>query len=243
MDPQIRCFFGQFFRLLVAPASILSNFGYQKYAPAHAFSRFFRKRWFCQNRAPTVAGAQFWRVTSSKNRPGRRPRKQKRQERPKNCQKVDLGSQLLAQKAVLGRFFDPWRNRKTAFLKWKCETKKHRKKHQLGDSLGGWRGPRTRTVFGRISGRQARSSTPSLILRMGRRIEPAEPEPPPAHSIGRVGEDAMGRSGQFVKPCWLGAGDEALVVGNWWRGSRLGLYFRYFLDIFGRLGQGKSTKL
>ena len=41
---------------------------------------------------------------------------------------------------------------------------------------------------------------------LGGRIEPAEPEPPPAHSIGRVGEDAMGRSGQFVKPCWLGAG-------------------------------------
>ena len=45
-------------------------------------------------------------------------------------------------------------------------------------------------------------------------IEPAEPEPPPAHSIGRVGEDAMGRSGQFVKPCWLGAG-ASLVVWRW----------------------------
>ena len=62
-----------------------------------------------------------------------------------------------------------------------------------------------------IPGRQARSSTPSLILRMGGRIEPAEPEPPPAHSIGRVGQDAMGRSGQFVKPCWL-----LLVVWRWW---------------------------
>ena len=49
-----------------------------------------------------------------------------------------------------------------------------------------------------------------------RRIEPAEPEPLPAHSIGRVGEDVMGRSGQFVKPCWLGAGGVALVVRNWW---------------------------
>ena len=53
---------------------------------------------------------------------------------------------------------------------------------------------------------------------LGGRIEPAEPEPPPAHSIGRVGEDAMGRSGQFVQPCWLGAGGVALVVRNWWRG-------------------------
>ena len=33
---------------------------------------------------------------------------------------------------------------------------------------------------------------------MGGRIEPAGPEPPPAHSLGRVGEDAMGRSGQLV---------------------------------------------
>ena len=40
-------------------------------------------------------------------------------------------------------------------------------------------------------------------------------EPPPAHSIGRVGEDDMGRSGQFVKPCWLVAGGVALVVRNW----------------------------
>ena len=29
-------------------------------------------------------------------------------------------------------------------------------------------------------------------------IEPAGPEPPSAHSLGRVGEDAMGRSGQLV---------------------------------------------
>ena len=47
--------------------------------------------------------------------------------------------------------------------------------------------------------RQARSSTPSLILRMGGQIEAAEPEPPPAHSVGRVAEDAIGRSGEFVK--------------------------------------------
>ena len=65
---------------------------------------------------------------------------------------------------------------------------------------------------------QALFGTPLLILRMGGRIEPAEPEPPPAHSLGRVGEDDMGRSGKLARPCWLGAGGEALVVRNWWRG-------------------------
>ena len=59
-------------------------------------------------------------------------------------------------------------------------------------------------------------------------IEPAEPEPPAAHSIGRVGEDAMGRSGQIVKPCWLAAGGVALVVRNW---LVVRLVFRYFSDI------------
>ena len=44
---------------------------------------------------------------------------------------------------------------------------------------------------------------------MGGRIEPAEPEPPPAHSLGRVGEAAMGRLGQLVRPCWLDAGSVA----------------------------------
>ena len=29
-------------------------------------------------------------------------------------------------------------------------------------------------------------------------VEPAGPEPPPAHSLGKVGEDDMGRSGQLV---------------------------------------------
>ena len=48
----------------------------------------------------------------------------------------------------------------------------------------------------------------------GGRIEPAEPEPPPAHSIGRVGEDTMGRAGQFVRPCWLG-----VLVSRWWCGT------------------------
>ena len=37
---------------------------------------------------------------------------------------------------------------------------------------------------------------------MGRRIEPAEPEPPPAHPLGRIDKDVMGRSGQLVQTCW-----------------------------------------
>ena len=49
---------------------------------------------------------------------------------------------------------------------------------------------------------------------LGGRIEPAEPEPPPAHSIGWVGEDTMGRAGQFVRPCWLG-----VSVRHWWCGA------------------------
>ena len=60
-------------------------------------------------------------------------------------------------------------------------------------------------------------------------IEPAEAEPPPAHSIGMVGEDVMGRPRQFVKPCWLAAGGMALVVRSWWQGWRSGLFFRCFL--------------
>ena len=61
-------------------------------------------------------------------------------------------------------------------------------------------------------------------------IEPAGPEPPPAHSLGRVGEDDMGRSGKLARPCWLGAGGEALVVRNWWRGWWLGLPRLFFFD-------------
>ena len=38
------------------------------------------------------------------------------------------------------------------------------------------------------------------------KIEPAEPEPPPAHSLGRIDEDVMGRSGQLVRSCSLDAG-------------------------------------
>ena len=44
---------------------------------------------------------------------------------------------------------------------------------------------------------------------MSGRIEPAEPEPPPAHSLGRVDEDVMGRSGQLVRPRSLDAGGVA----------------------------------
>ena len=34
-----------------------------------------------------------------------------------------------------------------------------------------------------------------------------------------------------------------LVARNWWRGWWLGLFFQRFLDIFGRHGQEKSTKI
>ena len=34
-----------------------------------------------------------------------------------------------------------------------------------------------------------------------RRIEPAEPEPPPAHFTGRIGGEVNSRSGEFVRPC------------------------------------------
>ena len=59
LDPQNRHFLGIFFPFWIAKASILDHFGYQKCAPAHGFLTFFRKQRFCQNRAPTVARAQF----------------------------------------------------------------------------------------------------------------------------------------------------------------------------------------
>ena len=51
-------------------------------------------------------------------------------------------------------------------------------------------------------------------------IESVEPEPPPAHSLGRVDENDIGRLGQLVRPCWLliGAGGVALVVSSWAHG-------------------------
>ena len=66
-----------------------------------------------------------------------------------------------------------------------------------------------RRDLGRIRARWAGSSTPPLILRMGGRIEPAEPEPLPAHSLGRVDEDVMGRSGQLIRSRLLDAGGVA----------------------------------
>ena len=85
------------------------------------------------------------------------------------------------------------------------------------EGLGGWDRPD--------------SARPGLFG-MGGRIEPAEPEPPPAHSLGRVDEDVMGRSGQLVRPRSLDAGG---VAGgrNWWRGWWLGLFFhRFFLHFW-----------
>ena len=77
---------------------------------------------------------------------------------------------------------------------------------------------------------------------MGGRIEPAEPEPPPAHSFGRADEDVMGRSGQLVRPRSLDAEGEA-GGRNWWRGWWVGLFFRRVFDIFGRLGHEKSSNI
>ena len=69
----------------------------------------------------------------------------------------------------------------------------------------------------------------------GGRIEPAEPEPPPAHSLGRVDEDVMGRSGQLVRPRSLDAGGVAGgVAGGEELVARLvvrlvfSLFFRHF---------------
>ena len=95
------------------------------------------------------------------------------------------------------------------------DQKKSKRSGEAG-FLGGTRGPRQGGILGGYG--QAGSNTPLPIAGMGGRIEPAEPEPPPAHSLGRVGEDDMGRSGKLARPCWLGAGGEALVVRNWWRG-------------------------
>ncbi len=72
---------------------------------------------------------------------------------------------------------------------------------------------------------------------MGGRIEPAEPGPPPAHSLGKVGEDAMGRLGQLVRPCWLDAGG---VAGGEELVARLvvrlvfSLFFRHFWTSWAR---------
>ena len=49
----------------------------------------------------------------------------------------------------------------------------------------------------------------ALASGVGGRIESAEPEPPPAHSLGRVDEDVMGRSGQLVRPRSLDTGGVA----------------------------------
>ena len=53
----------------------------------------------------------------------------------------------------------------------------------------------------------------------------------------------MGRSGKLDRPCWLGAGGEALVVRNWWRGWWLGLVCHVFFDMFGRFGHEKLLKI
>ena len=70
---------------------------------------------------------------------------------------------------------------------------------------------------------------------LGGRIEPAEPETPPAHSLGKV--------------LWRGTGGEGggktcfFIAFFIWRGWWLDLFFHRFFDIFGRLGQEKSTEI
>ena len=103
----------------------------------------------------------------------------------------------------------PWEGLGEDFGRKIWRRKKNGKTSRPDACLGGYRGPRTRRDLGRIRARGVRSSTPSLILRMGGRIEPAQPEPPPAHSLGRIDEDVMGRSGQLVRPRSLDTGGVA----------------------------------
>ena len=73
-------------------------------------------------------------------------------------------------------------------------------------------------------------------------VEPAEPEPPPAHSLGRVDEDVMGRSGQLVRPRSLDAGG---VAGgrNWWRGWWLRFFLSFFSTFLVALDKKNQPKL
>ena len=67
------------------------------------------------------------------------------------------------------------------------------------ESVGRWFRVTVGSLFLSLTGSVSASNTPLLPRGTGGgRIEPAGPEPPPAHSLGRVGEDAMGRSGQWV---------------------------------------------
>ena len=109
----------------------------------------------------------------------------------------------------------------------KGNKKKHEKKQVKAVASAGHADPGKEGLEGQTSKVQ---HAPGPPCGMGGRIEPAEPEPPPAHSLGRVGEDDMGRSGKLARPCWLGAGGEALVVRNWWRGWWLALPRLFFFD-------------
>ena len=70
---------------------------------------------------------------------------------------------------------------------------------------------------------------------LGGRIEPAEPETPPAHSLGKV--------------LWRGTGGEGggktcfFIAFFIWRGWWSDLFFHRFFDIVGRRGQEKSSKI
>ena len=142
----------------------------------------------------------------------------------KTDKKTDLGTTFLAKNRILSDFGVPGRSLGKALgrilgAKFGVE-KKLKKKWWRWLARRVTRTP-VRRDLGRIRVRWARSSTPSLILRMGGRIEPAEPEPPPAHFTGRIGGEVNSRSGDFVRPCWWVAGGESLVVRNWWRGNHI----------------------
>ena len=77
-------------------------------------------------------------------------------------------------------------NKKT----WKKRMEAARPRRDVRTRQGG--------IFGRETGTRSIQHAPTHPQGMGGRIEPAGPEPPPAHSLGRVGEDAMGRSRQWV---------------------------------------------
>ena len=69
----------------------------------------------------------------------------------------------------------------------------------------------------------------------GGRIEPAEPETPPAHSLGKVFWRGTGGEGGG-KTCFF-------IAFFIWRGWWSDLFFHRFFDIFGRRGQEKSIKI
>ena len=67
MELSKNIFFDVFSEFAGCARTLWIDFGSQNDARKDHFSAFWRKRRFCQNRAPTVAGAQISRVAPSKN--------------------------------------------------------------------------------------------------------------------------------------------------------------------------------